>query len=174
MEFTFDTVYDQTAVTAKAHGLRKTSRKKHSRRSHVVGWMVIVLVLLLTLPRNGEPLVIEGRTILTWAVGVILLVTLLFEDKINAWFARRRMMKGTDRAVSTFTEGGYCSETAAGKTEWRYENIAHLAEDANYFIFLFDQRYAQVYAKQGMGGGTVEEFRDFIARMTGKELQYIR
>lgn len=174
MEFTVETVYDQKAVTAMARGLRKTIRKKHSRRSHVFGWLVIALVLLLTLPRNGEPLAIEGRTILTWAVGVILLVTLLFEDKINAWFARRRMMKGTDRAVSTFTEGGYCSETAAGKTEWRYENIAHLAEDANYFIFVFDQRYAQVHAKQGMGGGTVEEFRDFIVRMTGKEIQHIR
>ena len=174
MEFTFETVYDQKAVTAMARGLRKTSRKKHSHRSHVLGWLMIALVLLLTLPRNGEPLAIEGRTILTWAVGVTLLVTLLFEDKINAWFARRRMMKGTDRAVSTFTEGGYCSETAAGKTEWRYENIAHIAEDAHYFIFVFDKRYAQVYAKQGMGGGTVEEFRDFIVRMTGKEIQYIR
>lgn len=39
MEFTFDTVYDQRAVTAMAHGLRKTIRKKHSRRSHIfAGW----------------------------------------------------------------------------------------------------------------------------------------
>ena len=173
MEFTFDTVYDQTAVTAMAHGLRKTSRKKHSRRSHVFGWLVIALALLLTLPRDGEPFTLNGQILLTWAAGLTLLVTLLFEDKINAWFARRRMMAGTGRAVSTFTKSSYCSETAAGKTEWRYENIAHIAEDTNYFVFVFDKRYAQVYAKQGMGGGTVEAFRDFLRQRTGKEIQPI-
>lgn len=170
MEFIFDTVYDQKAVTAMAHGLRKTIRKEHSRRSHIFGWLVIALILLLTLPRNGEPFVIEGRTIITWAAGLLIFVTLLFEDKINAWIARRRMMAGTGRAASTFTESGYCSETAAGKTQWRYENIVHIAEDKNYFIFVFDKRYAQVYAKQGMAGGTVEEFRAFICAKTGKEV----
>ena len=49
MEFSFETVYDQKAVTAMAHGLRKTIRKKHSRRSHVFGWFVVALTLLLTL-----------------------------------------------------------------------------------------------------------------------------
>ena len=71
MEFIFDTVYDQKAVTAMAHGLRKTIRKKHSRRSHVFGWLVIGLVLLLTLPLDGETLVIEGRTIITWTAGLV-------------------------------------------------------------------------------------------------------
>lgn len=173
MDFTFETVYDQKAVTAMAHGLRKTSRKKHSRRSHVFGWLVVALVLLLTLPRGGEPLVIEGRTVLTWAAGLLILVTLLFEDKINAWFARRRMLAGTDRAVTTFTEEGYCSETAMGKTEWHYENIAHIAEDADYFIFVFDKRYAQVYAKRGMTGGTAEDFRAFLREKSGKEIAMI-
>lgn len=173
MNFTFETVYDQKAVTAMAHGLRKTSRKKHSRRSHVFGWLVVALVLLLTLPRGGEPLVIEGRTVLTWAAGLLILVTLLFEDKLNAWFARRRMLAGTDRAVTTFTEEGYCSETTMGKTEWRYENIAHVAEDADYFIFVFDKRYAQVYAKRGMTGGTAEDFRAFLREKSGKEIAMI-
>ena len=174
MGFTFDTVYDQKAVTAMARGLRKTIRKKHNFRSHIFGWLVIALALLLTLPRNGEPLVIDGRTILTWGAALLIFVTLLFEDKINAWLARRRMMAGTDRAVSTFTEEGYCSETAVGKTEWRYESIQHIAEDKDYFVFVFDNRHAQVYAKDGMSGGTVEEFRAFISKVTGKELQSMR
>ncbi|MBO5339975.1 MAG: YcxB family protein [Oscillospiraceae bacterium] len=174
MEFTFDTVYDQKAVTAMARGLRMTIRKKRSRRSHIFGWFVIGLVLLLTLPLDGSPLVIEGRTVVTWAAGLLIFVTLLFEDRINAWLARRRMLAGTDRAVSTFTEDGYCTETAVGKTEWRYENIQHVAEDKDYFIFVFDKRYAQVYAKDGMTGGTVEEFRAFISKMTGKELQSMK
>lgn len=174
MEFTFDTVYDQKAVTAMAHGLRKTIRKKRSRRSHVFGWLVIALVLLLTIPLDGGPLVIEGRTILTWGAGLVVLLTLLFEDKLNAWIARKRMLAGTDRAVSTFAQEGYCSESAMGKTEWRYENIGQIAEDADYFIFVFDKSHAQVYAKQGMTGGTAEEFRAFIREKTGKEVQVIK
>ena len=119
MEFTFDTVYDQKAVTSMARGLRKTIRRKRSRRAHIFGWILIVLTLLLILPRNGEPLVIDGRTVITWATGLFVLIALLFEDKLNAWFARRRMLAGTDRAVSTFTQDSYCSESAAGKTDWR-------------------------------------------------------
>ena len=173
MEFTFDTVYDQKAVTAMARGLRKTIRKKHSRRSHLFGWLVIALILLLTLPRGGKPLVIEGRTILTWAAGLLIVVTLLFEDGINAWFARRRMLAGTDRASATFTEDSYCTESAAGKTEWYYENIRYIAEDKDSFIFVFDKRHAQVYAKRGMTGGGVEEFRGFLTQKTRKEIQNI-
>ena len=173
MEFTFDTMYDQKAVTAMAHGLRRTIRKKRSRRSHVFGWLVIVLVLLLTLPLDGGPLVIEGRTVITWAAGLLVFLTLLFEDKLNAWIARKRMLAGTDWAVSVFTQDSYCSESAMGKTEWRYENILQIAEDEHYFIFVFDRSHAQVYAKQGMTGGTVQEFRVFITQRTGKQVQII-
>jgi len=173
MEFTFDTVYDQKAVTAMARGLRKTVRKKHSKRSHIFGWLVIALILLLTIPTGGESLVVEGRTILTWGAGAMILVALLFEDKLNAWFARRRMMAGTDRAKSVFTEENYCSETAAGKTQWRYDTIAQIAEDKDYFIFVFDKRYAQVYDKRTLSGGAVEEFRTFLTQRTGRKIYSI-
>ena len=173
MEFTFDTVYDQKAVTAMARGLRKTIRKKRSRRSHVFGWVVILLVLLLTIPQDGAPLVVEGRTIITWAAGAMILVALLFEDKLNAWFACRRMMPGTDHATSVFAEESYSSETAVGTMQWKYENIRELAEDKNYFVFMFDQRYAQVYDKRTLSGGSEEAFRDFICRKTGRVIRHI-
>ncbi len=173
MEFMFDTVYDQQAVTAMARGLRKTIRKKHSRRSHVFGWIVIALVLLLTIPLDGTPLVIDGRTVLTWAAGLMVLIALLFEDKLNARIARKRMLAGTDRAVSTFTPQGYCSESAMGKTEWRYENIQQIAENKDYFIFVFDKSHAQVYDKRTLSGGTAEDFRAFIQQRTGKDIQSI-
>ena len=171
MRFTVETVYDQKTLTAMARGLRKTIRKKHSRRSHIFGWLLVVLTLLLTLPRGGEPFVVESRTIVNLVAELLILGTLLFEDKLNGWFARRRMLPGTERAVSIFAESTYCSETAAGKTEWNYANIQCVAEDKDYFIFVFDQRYAQVYAKNGMAGGSVEEFRSFITRVTGKDIQ---
>lgn len=173
MNFTFDTVYDQRAVTAMARGLRKTVRIKRSRRSHIFGWGLIMVTLLLTLPGNNEPLVINAKTVLTWATGLFLLAALVFEDKLNAWFACRRMMPGTNRAFSIFVQDSYSSETAAGKTQWRYDNIRELAEDANYFILVFDQRYAQVYDKRTLSGGTVEEFRTFIQERTQKQLKFI-
>lgn len=173
MEFTFDTIYNQKAVTAMARGLRKTIRKKRSRRSHIFGWLVVLLILLLTVPLSGEKLVVEGRTIITWTAGTAILIALIFEDRLNAWFARRRMMPGTDRAISVFGEESYSSETAAGKTQWRYDNIREIAEDRDYFVFVFDRRYAQVYDKRTMSGGTEEEFRNFIRCKTGKEMQCI-
>lgn len=173
MEFIFDTVYDQRAVTAMARGLRKTIRRKQSRRSHVLGWILIVITVLLSLPGGNESLVFDGKTVLTWATGLFVLAALLFEDKLNAWFARKRMMPGTDRAVSVFVQDSYSSETDAGKTQWRYDNIRELAEDANYFIFIFDRRYAQVYDKRTLAGGTVEDFRAFIIERTQKPLQFI-
>jgi len=173
MEFTFDTVYDQKAVTAMARGLRKTIRKRHSRRSHIFGWIVILFILLLTIPLDGEPLIVEGRTVITWCAGAVMLFALFFEDTLNAWFARRRMMAGTDRAAGVFTEENYCSETAAGRTQWRYDTIGQIGEDKDYFIFVFDRRYAQVYDKRTLSGGSVEEFRTFISKKTGKEVQPI-
>ena len=173
MEYTFDTVYDQKTVTAMARGLRKTIRKKRSRRSHIFGWFLIPLILLLTIPLDGAPLVVEGRTVITWAAGAVILVALLFEDKLNAWFACRRMLPGTDHATSVFTEANYSSETAAGTTQWRYDAIRELAEDNNYFIFVFDQRYAQVYDKRTLRGGSEDAFRSFLCRKTGKEIRRI-
>ena len=107
------------------------------------------------------------------ALAMIVLIALLFEDKINAWIARRRMMAGTDRATCTFTQDGYCSESAVGRTEWHYENIRYIAEDKDYFIFVFDKNHAQVYAKHGMTDGTAEEFRAFLSGITGKEIVMI-
>ena len=136
----------------------------------MLGWVIIVLAILQTLPLNGESFLIDGRIILVWSAGVITLAALIFEDRLNAFFARRRMLPGTDHAVSTFTEENYCSETAVGKTEWHYVNVACIAEVGDYFIFVFDQRHAQVYAKNGLSGGSAEEFRTFISRKTGKEV----
>ena len=77
MEFTVETVYDQRAVTAMAKGLRKTIRKKHSKRAHVFGWLVVLLALILTLPLDGGAVEVTGRTIITWVAGAVTLVTLL-------------------------------------------------------------------------------------------------
>ena len=50
MEFTTTTDYDMKTLTAMARALRKTVRKKRSRRTHIFGWIVVLLGTFLLLP----------------------------------------------------------------------------------------------------------------------------
>ncbi len=171
MEFTFETNYDQRATAAMARALRKTVRRKRSRRSHVLGWIVLLLALLLLLPRDGEAFVLDLRTVVTGLAALAMLLALLFEDALNGFFARTRMLDGTAHATGVFGAEAYTTTTAAGKTEWPYETICAIAENADYFVFLFDKNHAQIYDKRGLTGGTADEFRAFIAEKTGKPVQ---
>lgn len=78
MEFTFETVYTQKAVTAMARTLRKTLRKKRSRRSRILGWTAFVIAVLLTLPLGDREFAIGFRTIITWIAALVILIALLF------------------------------------------------------------------------------------------------
>lgn len=173
MEFKFETAYNQEAITIMAKALRKTVRKKRSKRSHIFGLIVVVLAILLTLPIGDKEFVLDFKTIVTWLVSAILLFVLLFEDKINGYVARKRMLPGLNNAIVTFYEDCYCSETEIGKSEFKYNNIILLAETADYFVFVFSQNHAQVYNKNTITGGTIEEFRKFIQSVTEKEIQVI-
>ena len=172
--FTFETTYNQKAMTTVAHALRKNVRKKHSRRSHIFGWIITVLAVLLVLPIGEREVVFNFRTVITWAVIVIIVATLLFEDWINGYIARKRMLPGTAFALCTFGEDDYVSETKAGKTEWKYENIETIAETKNYFVFLFGKNHAQVYDKSSLQGGSIEAFRTFLMQKTEKEIWSVK
>lgn len=172
MEFTIETFYDQKAAAAMARILRKTIRKKHSRRAHLFGWIVVVLALLLSLPL-GEGASIDGGDVITWLVVLVLLAVLIWEDAINGWVARKRMLPGTSVSTCVFREEDYQSVTEMGETTWKYENILLIAETRDYFAFLFDQSHVQVYDKGNIAGGTVEEFRAFLTRRTEKEIQTV-
>ena len=173
MEFRFETAYDQKALTAMARAIRKTARKKRSRRSHVFGVIVIVLAILLTLPLGGKVFVLNFKTVITWLAAAILFFTLIFEDSINGYTAKKRMLPGLNKAPVTFREDGYHSETEIGNTDFKYGTILLIAETAEYFVFVFSQNHAQIYNKKSKIGGTVEEFRAFIKNATGKEIQNV-
>ena len=173
-EFTFETTYNQKAMNTMARALRKTVRKKHSRRSHIFGWIITVLAVLLVLPIGEREVVFNFRTVITWAVIVIIVATLLFEDWINGYIARKRMLPGTAFALCTFGEDDYVSETKAGKTESKYENIETIAETKDYFVFLFGKNHAQVYDKNSLQGGSIEEFRTFLVKKTEKEFWSVK
>ena len=135
--------------------------------------IVIILAFLLTLPLGDKEFVINFRTIITWIIAAILLFTLIFEDKINGYVARKRMLPGLEKATVTFHADGYHSEAELGSSEFKYNTIILLAETDNFFVFVFSQSHAQVYNKNSITGGTIEEFREFLKNVTGKEIQKI-
>ena len=173
MEFKFETAYNQEAITIMAKALRKTVRRKRSRRSHIFGVIVVIFAILLTLPLGDKKFVLDFRTIITWLVSAVLIFVLLFEDKINGYIARKRMLPGLNKSFVTFSEDSYYSETEIGNSEFKYNNIVMLAETVDYFVFVFSQSHAQVYDKKSISGGTIEEFREFIKGVTGKAIQKI-
>lgn len=174
MEFIFETEYDYKALTIMAKALRKTIRKKRSRISHVLGWGIILLSLLVSLPDGEEPFNINFNLVVTWAADLVILIVLLFEDKINGYFAKKHMINGTDKARCVFREDGYSSITEAGTTEWKYSNIISVAETTDYFIFIFDKNHAQIYDKMTISGGDENGFRRFISEKTSSKIILIK
>ncbi len=168
MEFGFDTTYDAQALTAMARTLRKTVRKKRNRRTHIWGWIVIVLGLLVSLPLGEREVTMSS--VVTWIAIAGMLVVFVFEDRLNGKIAGKRMLAGTGHTKTVFAEETYTSVSELGKSEWNYGNIKVVAEDARYFVFLFSENHAQVYDKTTLSGGTVEEFREFIAEKTGADV----
>lgn len=177
MKFAFETEYNQKALSVMAKCIRKTARAKHSKRSHIFGWIVIALALLLSFSSGDEGFTITFRVVFTWIAAALMLIVLLFEDKINGYFARKRMLKGTEKAVASFdTEipDMFVSQTEVGKSEFNYDKIAMFAETDRYFVFVFSASHAQVYDKSNLSGGSVSEFREFIVERTGKTVVPVR
>ena len=171
MQYSFETVYDQKALTVMARCLRKTLRRVRSRRSHLFGWIVAALALLLSFTSGDGGFTVTAKAVFTWLVAAVIVLTLLFEDRINGYFAKKRLLKGTERAVALFDSGNeesFSSETSVGRSEFAYGKILAVAETAEYFVFVFSENHAQIYAKSNLTGGTAEEFRRFIEERTNR------
>lgn len=173
MEFTFETTYNQKALTAMAKGLRKTVRKKRSRRSHIFGWIVVILSLLLMFGTDSG-LEFSFRNVVTWIAILAIVAVTIFEDAWNGYIAGKRMLRGTVQSTAVFHDDGYQTVTEVGKSDWIYGTVQAVAETKEYFVLAFSANHAQVYDKSSIGGGTVEEFRAFIAEKTGKAVQKIK
>ena len=167
MKFTFETDYNQRALTAMARALRKTLRRKSSRTSRFFGLLIVALAAILTIPAMDGDFTLTVNIAVTWLAAIVILAVFLFEDSINAYIAKRRMLLGTDSAKSSFMDDCYTSETQVGLSEWKYDRIDAIAETKGYFVFLFDRSHAQLYDKERISGGSVDEFRSFIEEKTG-------
>lgn len=168
MEFTFETRYDQKAMTAMARGLRKTVRRKRNRRSHIFGWILVLLALLLSFwsSDGGFAVRLELRPIITFIIAIVLFVVLVWEDTINGYVARRRLLPGTEKSQTTFNENEFISSTDIGTSAFQYDKIKMIAETTDYFVFIYSISHAQVYDKKSISGGTLEQFRDLIENTT--------
>ena len=167
MEFVFETHYNARAMTVMAKALRKTVRKKHSRRSHRIGWLVLVLGTALV----AANFALDVRTFVTGAAMLAIVTALLFEDRINGYVAKRHLLAGTEHCTTVFTEEGFVSTTALGRTEWNYDRIQVIAETADFFVLIYSDKHAQIYDKRQLQGGTPEEFRRFVEHAAGKQVQ---
>ena len=163
--FSFETDYDRNTFISMARALRMTVRKKHSKRSHVLGLAVAFL--------GVASIILWGPKLLTIAATAVIILVLIFEDKLNAWVAMRRMLKGMEKVRSDFYEDRYVSATDIGTTEWHYDKIKAIAEDKDYFIFLFSESHTQAYDKRKMTGGSGADFRNFIMQKAGLNVQRI-
>lgn len=157
--FSFKTEYDMTTFTAMAKAFRRTVRKKQSIRSRILGAAVVMIGIIASLLWRPNPL-----TVL--AIALIIFV-FIFEDRLNGFLAKKRMLPGMERVCSEFYEDRYISATDIETTEWHYDKIKYIAEDSAFFIFFFSKSHAQVYDKGHMDGGTAEDFRAFIQEKTG-------
>lgn len=172
MNISCETEYNQKAMTAMAKALRKTVRQKKNRRSHIFGWIVVLLALFLSCwtPEYGFLFLLTKRTVITLAISAVLIVFLIWEDSINGYFGRKRLLPGTEKAKTVFQNEDYISRTKAGTTTFTYSRINTIAETDDYFVFIYSNSHAQVYDKKHFSGTTPEAFRTFLTQATGKQI----
>ena len=172
MNFAFETVYDMDALTAMAKAVRKTTHKKHSKRSRIFGIIIILLAVFLLALSIAEKDFTFNTFIIILAATVILLA-LIFEDRLNAFIANKRMMKGMEKANVVFNDDSYISATELGTTEFKYSIVEAIARKGDYIVFVLSRRHAQVYDLAAMTNGTPKEFCRFIEEKTGLKIQKI-
>ncbi len=103
-------------------------------------------------------------------VAIFLIAVLVWEDRLNGYFARKRLLPGTEKANTVFKDDEFISSTDIGTTAFQYSKIQMIAEGMDYFVFIFSASHAQVYDKKSISGGTLEQFRGFIENITGKRI----
>ena len=176
MEFHFETDFTQQAFTDIAKVARKTVRKKKSRHDRVIGAFIMLGLFLSSLMKciDSKSFVVDFSTITLCILIVLLPSVIIFEDRINGYFGRKRTLDKMKHSASFFDENFYRIETEFDKSELSYKNIDIVAETKDYFVFMVDKNHAQIYDKTTISGGSAEDFRKFITEKTGKAITQIK
>jgi len=173
MTFEIHSDITNRSMTIAARAMRRVLRRKRSILWAIFGWSVFLFNALLLIPFDGEPFVLDVRTLTSMLVEVMLLSVLLFQDRFNGMIARKNTLAGTKEYHVAFGEDSYTVVTAA-TTSTAYELIDALAESQEYTILLMKKRYAQPLDKRTLTGGTVEEFKRFLEEKTGKTFRRVK
>ena len=160
-------------MTIAARAMRRVLRRKRSILWAIFGWSVFLFNALLLIPFDGEPFVLDVRTLTSMLVEMLLSV-LLFQDRFNGMIARKNTLAGTKEYHVALGEDSYTVVTAVTTSTFRYELIDALAESQEYTILLMKKRYAQPLDKRTLTGGTVEEFKRFLEEKTGKTFRRVK
>ena len=169
MEFRFETDYDQETLTAMARGLRKTVRRKRSRRTHIFAGIVLVIGLASTVLSIASKEPLRARNLLVPLAMLCVIYASLQEDRLN-----RRVAKRNEHAGCIFGEDGYTIKTSVTESKFSYAQIRAVAEMPRYLVLALSNNQAQAFDKESLSGGTIEEFRAFLADKTGKPVQQIK
>lgn len=163
MEFNIVTEYNLAALQHMAKALRKTIRKKRSRRSHILGILVVILGIILILSATEWNI----KTTVTAIATLAIVIALIFEDGINGYIAWKRRLPGLKSAITTFHESGFHSETEIGASDFSYEIIQQIVLTERYLVFILGTSHGQVYDLQTLQGGSMEFFLDFLTARNG-------
>ena len=167
MEFACKTVYDHKTLAAMSKALRRTMRKKTS-------WCEWLLFLGLGVLALGT---VMDASQSIWRRGIYLTVVVLVlflqwkGDYLNAFFAKRKALPGTDVCRARFYPEFYETEIAGVQTQWQYTKVQALVETKDYIILILGKNQAQAYDKSGLEGRSVREFCGFLSRKTGLHVQ---
>ncbi len=174
MEFHFETAYDQKACTAMVKVMQKTVIKKRSRWERILVLGIVVLTVLWTVSYMDGSFFLDPLLIVNWILVLALVFYMLFRNRINGFFIRKRLHPSLAKVKSTFREDGYSSETEFAKSEFMYENLTFLFETEEYFILTIGPKHGHVLDKSSITGGTSEEFRAFIEGTVGRKFREVR
>lgn len=167
MEFLMHTTYDRPTMTVMARASRKTINRKRTRLIHIWIYVVLLLGILCAIPLDGT---LTSSNIICGLVAFFMLAARILEDYLDGWIAYRCVLPGTEQVDTTFTPEQYCTKSKISTTKWSYETIAAVAESPRYFIFILSPKYAQIYDKSSLTGGSCEQFRALLETVTGKPI----
>ena len=169
MEFASHITYNQKALEAMARAVRKTVRAKTSRRVHIYAWIIIGLLLVTIWLSWGN----IWRTGASCAVIAALLLINWKEDALNGYFAKRKVLPGTDLADVEFYSDYFLVKTGVSESKWTYDNILALAETGDYLVFVMGKNHAMAIERAALKGGSLSEFRQFIEQKSEQKLRNI-
>lgn len=170
--FEIEQTYDLAGLTVFCRAQRKLMRPAwRVVRGVIWGVFALSAALCVYLAATGPLEADDWKLLLALFV---LLGFLLFEDKLNAWVAKRQMVPGTAHATTVFADDAYTVTTEKTQTRWEYGNITALCESERYFICFLGKKHGQLFDKQGFRQGEPDAFRTFLEQKTGKTFQKVK